>query len=58
MDKNSATEAEIAKAREIYASEDIAIDDNARASRAIAPGAGGVWIEAWLWVETKTIEGA
>lgn len=40
-----ATDEEIMRAREAYGSEDIEIDDDARASR---PD-DGVWVSAWVW---------
>jgi len=39
---------EIAQARDIYADDNLEIDDDARVSR---PGAdNGVWVAAWVWV--------
>ena len=45
-----ATEVEITKARQIYGSDDVEIDDNARASRDDEEGTG-TWVQGWLWVE-------
>ena len=47
-----ATPDEIAQARDIYADDNIEVDDDARVSRP-DPGAdadNGVWVAAWVWV--------
>ena len=41
--------AEIEEARQIHASDEINIDDNAGISHAD----GGFWVQAWVWVEDK-----
>lgn len=50
---NLATPAEIAEAREMYGSDEINIDEGARASRAD----DGTWVAAWVWVPYQTEEG-
>lgn len=42
-----ATPALVEKARNIYGSDDIEIDDNALTSRGDDPG---TWVQAWVWV--------
>lgn len=40
------TEAERNQARKLYQTDDIQIDDDAKASRADE----GIWVQAWVWV--------
>jgi len=40
------TRVELERAKELYASDDINIDDEAQASHTV----DGVWIQAWVWV--------
>jgi hypothetical protein len=43
---DESTEEERERARDLYGSDDVEIDENARASR----GEGGTWIAAWVWL--------
>jgi len=45
-----ATEEEIKEARELYQTDDIEIDDGAKASRAEGEG---LWVAAWVWLERR-----
>lgn len=51
--KEAATADEIRAAKYYYGSSEIEIDDSARVSR--APDAGGVWVEAWVWLSDTDI---
>lgn len=42
--------ADIQKARDTYSNNDLEIDD----TPLLAPGEGGVWINAWVWIATDT----
>ncbi len=44
--------AAIAAARELYADDDLEIDDNP----AISHADGGVWVAAWVWVANEETE--
>jgi hypothetical protein len=46
-----ATEEEIKEARELYQTDDIEIDDGAKASRTEGEG---LWVAAWVWLERRT----
>jgi hypothetical protein len=46
FDDSLASPEEIERARELYGSDDVEIDENAKASRADS----GTWIEAWVWL--------
>lgn len=46
---DESTEDERETARELYGSDDVEIDDNAKASRADE----GVWVGAWVWVPNE-----
>lgn len=57
LDRTEATQAEIARARRLYAdrsNDDIEVDDDA----ACSVGEDGVWIAAWVWLETLEPEQA
>lgn len=45
----------VARARVMYASDDIEIDDNPMVSED-HPGINGKWVAAWLWVSDDEIE--
>jgi hypothetical protein len=51
-----ASEAQIDAARKEWASDDLAIDDNARYSSSGEGGDPGHWIEAWVWMPAPEIE--
>ena len=53
---NDATEAEIKRARELYETDDIQIDENATTSRAYGNPDGGLWVAAWVWLADKEME--
>lgn len=46
----SATEQQKELARKLYASDEIAIDDDAVVSNALSDGARSCWVQAWVWL--------
>lgn len=50
-----ATPEQIEKARRMYETDDIQIDDNAKVSEdeASAYPDAGVWVQAWVWIPPK-----
>ena len=52
-DDGKATPEEIEKAKELYGSNEISIDADARASRAD----DGVWVQAWVWLDQEEDDG-
>lgn len=49
-ERNDIRKAKILKARELYASDELEIDDSAQMSEPGDDGDKGVWIQAWVWV--------
>lgn len=48
-DDSFATPEEIERARDIYGSDDVEIDENAKASRTDV----GTWVAAWVWLDDQ-----
>lgn len=54
MEKEYATEAEIKRARDQWASDELEIDDGARASRDTESNTG-YWVAAWVWIDNPNV---
>ena len=50
MKETSATREEVERARAIYQTDEIEIDDDAKTSQAEDNPDGGKWVAAWVWL--------